>query len=377
MISNSEYDLCGPIASAMKAKAPYVGLPIPGHAPLVFDRMKLTRALKGVKPLDIRVECIEGSKVRLLCVEGIAGPRVRTRLRMAALDPAWHKSHAGREAMGKWRDAEQRAMMRRGQMQGVPKPAKAQKGLSQAVTVYRKLERELGKMGREHELRNPCLKVGTVYGGEQRVNQDERYLSLRRTRKMRTLVGALAKSFRQESTTKMYAEMRRRGWSYTPYSEVRQPMKEKYAANLWDYNRNLWRFVQGTGNQTDLQFRSCAQPDWMREARRRRIDPNGESDSCGWGADRYAVKIEDMRARQSLRAQIESIAVQFPTVPALARLEDLQRDLKTVQSGRWYRVGRKVEDIQAEIEALKATLAKSVDSPAVPTFQEFMQEHAA
>ena len=45
MIINQEYDLTGAIQSAIKAKAPYVGVPMPGHAPLIFKRSLLAGAL--------------------------------------------------------------------------------------------------------------------------------------------------------------------------------------------------------------------------------------------------------------------------------------------------------------------------------------------
>lgn len=337
MISNVEYDLSRPLATALRAKAPFVGVPIPGHAPLVFDRLKLARALNGVKPVDIQVEIIPHSRIRLLCVEGVAGPRVRTRLRMAALDPAWHRTPEGRKAMGKWRDAEQRAQQR----MGAKKPAR---GTTQAVTVYRKLQRELEKMRQEHKLYNPCCPIGR---GPNYHNTEE-YLSERKgAKRKRTLVGALAKTYSHEESRKLYAEMTRRGWTFTKYSDVRQPDKERYASTYPSYLRNLWRFVLGTGSQYFLGCRSYSQPPEMR-------DP--ESMKRVWGPARYFEKIEDMRARQSLRSQIEAIATQFPIVPKLARLEDLQRDLKTVQSGRWYRVGRKPVEIQAEINTLNDVL---------------------
>lgn len=86
MISNEEYELSKPLASALKGKAPFVGLPIPGHAPLIFKREFLQRALKGVKPVYIGVETVEGSTARALVIEGVAGSRVRTKYRLFPID---------------------------------------------------------------------------------------------------------------------------------------------------------------------------------------------------------------------------------------------------------------------------------------------------
>jgi hypothetical protein len=71
MIINSDYDLTKPIQSAIKSKAPYVGVPMPGHAPLIFKRSFLAGALQGVKPIYIEVDMVGGGNY-VLTVEGTA-----------------------------------------------------------------------------------------------------------------------------------------------------------------------------------------------------------------------------------------------------------------------------------------------------------------
>ena len=75
MVANPEYDLARPLASALKAKAPYVGIPIPGHAPLIFNRLFLVRALKGVRPVHVEVLTHPDVADRWLVVDGLANER--------------------------------------------------------------------------------------------------------------------------------------------------------------------------------------------------------------------------------------------------------------------------------------------------------------
>lgn len=52
---NPDYDLARPLASALKAKAPYVGIPIPGHAPLIFNRLLLVRAAQSTMAATVSI----------------------------------------------------------------------------------------------------------------------------------------------------------------------------------------------------------------------------------------------------------------------------------------------------------------------------------
>lgn len=353
MQTNTDYDLAKPLATAIRAKAPYVGVPISGHAPLVFNRAKLCRALKGVKPLDVSIQAVEGSKVRLLVVEGIAGPRVRTKLRMAALPVHWWKTYEGRTALGSWRDAEMKARDKSAVR------CKPTKGFNHAVATVKRLQRELDKMGHEYSLPNPCLRGRYEYQwtAESRAHTEADWLDYRRTKRMRTLVGALSRTASRKnwSSRELYAAMTQRGWEFTRYSDVRQPAKERYAHGYFDYVRNLWRFVRGTGSQSFLQMRRYNQPEWMREAMRRIVDPSGEPNDLGWGSARYYVKLEDMRQRQSLRAQIEAITAEVPGVRQHVTVNKLERELRQALRLRWS--ARGVDTIQAELNAARKEAA--------------------
>jgi cation transport regulator ChaB len=68
----SEYDLSRPLGSALKAKAPFVGIPLSGHRPLIFKRAKLQRMLKGVRVTHVEVD-VTNARDRYLIVQGTAG----------------------------------------------------------------------------------------------------------------------------------------------------------------------------------------------------------------------------------------------------------------------------------------------------------------
>jgi len=104
MIINPEYDLTRPIRTAIRSKAPYVGIPMPGHAPLIFKRSQLAGALKGVKPVYVEVE-IHPNGDRVLTVEGTAGPTIRTRTRFISIPRSafWNRNTETYQAMAKWK----------------------------------------------------------------------------------------------------------------------------------------------------------------------------------------------------------------------------------------------------------------------------------
>lgn len=115
MVHNPQYDLSRPLASALRAKAPYVGIPIPGHAPLIFNRLFLGRALKGVTPVNVEVRLCESGE-RLLIVDAVSveypqsnhcwPSRVRHHMKMRSLrrDRREDKQLIA-EAMEKWKPA--------------------------------------------------------------------------------------------------------------------------------------------------------------------------------------------------------------------------------------------------------------------------------
>jgi hypothetical protein len=81
--ANLNYDLLPPLLSALAAKSPLVGIPMPGDTPLILNRAKLQAALRGVEPMYVTVE--GAGESRYLSVQGIASNRVRTKMCMLAI----------------------------------------------------------------------------------------------------------------------------------------------------------------------------------------------------------------------------------------------------------------------------------------------------
>jgi hypothetical protein len=349
MQANQEYDLSKPLATAIKAKAPFVGIPMPGYAPLTLCRAKLAAALRGVKPLDIRVE-VNGD-TRWLIVEGIASEgRVRTCMKMISTPAAYWKTWQGKEALAKWKESVKPKAAR------VPKP----KNLDRAVTVIKRLQKELDNMGPEYTLRNPCL-LGTrhdpEYDSEWGESESERrarevadWKTYHATRRMRGMVGALACRKRHAPSRDLYNCMRERGWEFTGYSEVRQPAKEKYAESYYSYLKELWRFVRGTGSQSFIDCRK-----WRAQRVSESPVPTADDPCPVWGPARYQVKLEDMRARQSLQAQIEAIGAEVPAALVQAKVQRLESKLKK----QYWRtdISEMRAELQTERQQLEAQLA--------------------
>lgn len=83
MVMNPQYEISRALSTALKAKAKIVGIPIPGHAPLAFERTRLQRMLRGVRPYSIVVDILDSD--RFLCVKGVANGSVRTSCRVRAI----------------------------------------------------------------------------------------------------------------------------------------------------------------------------------------------------------------------------------------------------------------------------------------------------
>lgn len=75
-------DLKRYLSTALKAKAKYVGIPIEGRAPFIFDRKKLVLGLKGVTITHV----VADTQSRWLHIHGTAGPNVTHRSSRPSLD---------------------------------------------------------------------------------------------------------------------------------------------------------------------------------------------------------------------------------------------------------------------------------------------------
>jgi len=200
----SNYELARPLASALKAKSPLVGIPVPGHCPLVFERTKLQRMLRGVKVHHISIDAT--GQDRLLQVKGLSG-YVRCNYRILAI-PA-HEITAR---------TNQRRMSRFAETFAAPKQTQLQKKIARLKqdkialmssprwlpnTIYRNYDREeilnwykgkaerkansckdeLERMNRGMFRKNPCNRryKRTQHWGPEKYAflKDENYLRIR------------------------------------------------------------------------------------------------------------------------------------------------------------------------------------------------------
>lgn len=77
MTETNDIDLLRCLSSALKAKTPFVGIPMPGQHPLIFRRDFLHAILHGVTLKNVQI-----IEPRWLLIEGIAGQHIRTRAKL-------------------------------------------------------------------------------------------------------------------------------------------------------------------------------------------------------------------------------------------------------------------------------------------------------
>lgn len=288
---NTEYDVSQALASAIKGTAPFCGVPVPGHAPLVLDRKRLAGALRGVTPVN--VEVVWDGQSRSLLVEGRDG-RVRTKLRMRCR--SWREWEVRRE-MDRWTRAEQRKQVR-----AISVPAgldrKAAAELNKQNALLYKLERELLKLGSPHTLYNPAVPRLRPVDRSTYNYYGPVWQAIRGGKRRRTIVGGIAAQARRESWTnlRLYKELDAHGIEFEKLSSMTlKQRKGRGAASFHDYLKNLHRFCKGCGGHYNKSSWSMVRGEYASQ------------DHQTWGSARYMAKLADLQTRRSLEAQIASV----------------------------------------------------------------------
>ncbi len=306
MIINPDYDLARPLQSALKAKAPYVGVPIPGHAPLIFQRDKLVRALNGVKPIHMYVEVYENGN-RALIVDGVAGPRCRTHMKAASLR---------RDHLVYWGDPMKAAeRWRKGYK---PKPAAATRD---PLAKYRKelarLDKALAKLGERPEIANPCTSTGPYYEGEYAEDWRKEWREWFAQKPTRAQIGRLAALTRagKLDAREMYQELRKiPDVLVTTFSAVDSYTKRRQNIDTFHKYvepRKLWTFMRTGLERAALQSRPY-RGRWQED------DPGSypDLDHPKWGAKRYTVVLEWIQERRELEDRIAAVKVMMEDATA-------------------------------------------------------------
>jgi hypothetical protein len=298
MVFNPQYDLSRPLASALRAQAPFVGIPLPGHAPLIFNRLFLWRALKGVKPVHVAVQILEDGE-RLLIVDGVADERGRVRhhMKIRSLHRGrWEDRRAIEAAMDKWKPRSPNA----------PKISKWQAAIA-------KLQRQLDRLGARPKIANPCLACSHVPNSWR-----NDWLRWRAEKPLRAKIGALARqahagtltaqafytALATLTTVRRFSDLNtRERRSLATRSDVDRERGYRPEGTYLDFvdPKNLWQYLP--------ELLHC----------RPRIygedyfsGDNQEMDESGgriprWGIRRYDVVLEWSRARRELESQIAGI----------------------------------------------------------------------
>ncbi len=284
MVMNPDYDLARPLASALKAKAPYVGIPIPGHAPLIFSRDKLQAVLRGVKPIYIAVT-IHDNGERSLTVEGVAGPRCRTFMRIRSLSrQGFYNCRSDQyQAMEKWNPAKQN------------KPRSRTAKYDKAIA---KLERQLAKLGNRPHICNPCLSYSEV-------SKDYRaqFLSWHQQKDLRRKIGYLGVAVRAGKITarEFYAQLAQLT-TVKRYSDFTPKERERLLGKIpWGHNgfffyadpKNLWKFLPDVACSWQHSRPKLYWNNWEEWEKR-----------TWWGSKRYEPVLEWSHSRQELLSQI-------------------------------------------------------------------------
>jgi len=287
MVANPDYDIARPLASALKATAPYVGIPIPGHAPLIFKRSKLQNALRGVKPIYIDV-AIDPAGERFLTVEGVASARCRTFMRMLSLHrEAFHNRYSEPyKEMQKWNPAKAAA----------PRTSKYDKALA-------KLEKQLAKLGDRPQIKNPCLSQSAVDASNH-----AQFSRWHEQKDLRRKIGALASlAYSGKITAREFYKALAPLTTVKRYSEFTEKQRENIIGKvpfrhdgfmIYVHPKNIWKFLPDLsrswmGTRPRLYWGSWQE--WQAEQTKE------------WGAARYEVVLEWSRARREILSQIQGI----------------------------------------------------------------------
>ena len=294
MVMNPDYDLARPLASALNATAPYVGIPIPGQGPLIFNRSKLKNALNGVKPIYIAV-VVHDNGERSLAVEGVASKHCRTSMRMLSLqrNGFYNRYSEQYKAMEKWNPVKAAA----------PRTTKHDKALA-------KLEKQLAKLGNRPKIQNPCLSYSNHGDRNEFLRWQQQKLLRQRIGKLAMQVCAGDLTARQFYVALAELTIVKRYSDFTEKDRERIIGKIPFGHNgFFTYAdpKNLWKFLPSIASSwmhTRPRLYWGTWAEWEQAQAKR------------WGTARYAVVLAWSHARQEILLQIQAIkdmtAVQHP-----------------------------------------------------------------
>ena len=292
MITNVEYDLSQHLAVALSGRSPFAGIPIPGHTALIFPRAKLKTALRGVKPVSIQVT-VTPDGARFLTVEGVAGARCRTFMRMRSLrrDVFLNPNSEESKTLSKWRPTPARIA---GDKQA-RRTAKYDKALA-------KLEKQLAKLGDRPDIQNPCLSSGTA-----NYLRDD-FLRWHQQKDLRRKISALASlACNGKITAHEFYNALAPLTTVKRYSDFTAKQRERIIGKvpfghdgfmIYVHPKNLWKFLPGLTRSWNGMRPKLYWGSWQ--------EAQSEAGKH-WGTERYQSVLEWSRKRQEILSQMQGI----------------------------------------------------------------------
>jgi hypothetical protein len=246
------------VQTALKAKSPIVGIPLPGEPPFCLRRQFLADSLRGLKVIDAAIQLPLDSKGTKVLVVYAAGPRVQAVRKYLPMQ-SWSPDHI-RIPLSNWAEAHKKKMS------------------SPKLSVYNKqlvrLQKKLTKLGAPRAPQHPLLYKDHWRKSVQEYDERERkaWISLvedgcdvqppltlgqtwaqfKREAPMRQWIQNQARecSKGKISTTQLYARLRDRGLKVRKWSELSTYERDKCGGELFKYLGRLWQFCNCSGKPT-------------------------------------------------------------------------------------------------------------------------------
>jgi hypothetical protein len=277
-----QVNLIGCIQSAIKAKCPIVGIPIPGQRPFTVRRDKLVGALRGMQIIDAAIQLPLDHGHAQMVVYGVA-PRVRGTYKFYLAN-----GHQASELMRDWTRAQRKARAH-------PKPLEPQGKHAKAIA---RLEKQLAKMGTPRPPHCALLYECKYSDQASKHWRDSgvQWAKWKREARLRNQLWHLAnKTKPQMTTTQLYKAARNLKVGVRTWSDVPERERErKHITTLFDYLKRFHEFCGLTEKP------SCFEPqEWYVKS--------ADGDYADFGPDHYASWLDEVRARKELESQIAGI----------------------------------------------------------------------
>jgi hypothetical protein len=278
-----QVNLIGCIQSAIKAKCPIVGIPIPGQRPFTVRRDKLAGALRGLQIIDAAIQLPLDHGHAQMVVYGVA-PRVRGIYKFYLAN-----GHRTSEMMRDWTRAQRKARAH-------PKPLEPQGKHAKAIA---RLEKQLAKMGTPRPPHCALLYKCRHSDGAGSYWRESgvQWAKWKREARLRNKLWHIANKrvgwTNKQHTAAIYEDARALGVTVKRWSDINGKEQERIGG-LFDYLKRFHEFCGLTEKP------GCFEPqEWYVKS--------AHCDYADFGPDHYADWLDKVRARKELESLIAGI----------------------------------------------------------------------